>query len=287
MASSTEAPKRQAEREQRVVECRPSSTSPRFITLDPLTRSLTAMAAPAQRNMLAALRSSTRTPSPRLARPFSSSLAASSHVGSNPIPLPPAVSFEAPPQLADLSTHSTTRPANARVRGPKGELLVPIHPFVRLSSTPAPSSSGSAASPAAGTLTVSIDDAKVKHQRAIWGLTRALLANAVKGVSEGYTLPLRLVGVGYRAAVEDVPNPLPGQSRQRLNLKLGYSHPVLIDLPLDISAATPAPTSILLTGIDKQRVGQLAAKIRKWRVPEPYNVSYPLPLPGSTRARTR
>ncbi|KAK4330444.1 54S ribosomal protein L6, mitochondrial [Rhodotorula toruloides] len=229
------------------------------------------MAAPAQRNMLTALRSSTRTPSPRLARPFSSSFAASSHVGSNPIPLPPAVSFEAPPQLADLSTHSNSRPANARVRGPKGELLVPIHPFVRLSSTPAPSSSGSAASPAAGTLTVSIDDAKVKHQRAIWGLTRALLANAVKGVSEGYTLPLRLVGVGYRAAVEDVPNPLPGQSRQRLNLKLGYSHPVLIDLPLDISAATPAPTSILLTGIDKQRVGQLAAKIRKWRVPEPYN----------------
>ncbi|BGP27493.1 60S ribosomal protein [Rhodotorula toruloides] len=220
--------------------------------------------------MLATLRSSIRTPSPRFARPFSSSVFASSHVGSNPIPLPPSVSFEAPPTPTNVSTHSASNPLSARVRGPKGELLVPIHPFVRLSST-TPAVSSASAAPSASTLTVSVDDAKVKHQRAIWGLTRALLANAVKGVSEGYTLPLRLVGVGYRAAVEDVPNAASGGPRQRLNLKLGYSHPVLIDLPLDISATTPAPTSILLTGIDKQRVGQLAAKIRKWRVPEPYN----------------
>lgn len=241
------------------------------------------MTAPAQRTVLAALRSTTRAPSPRLARPFSASLAASSHVGSNPIPLPSSVSFEAPPLHTDPSSSSGPHPPSARVRGPKGELLVPIHPFVRLTSTAATPSSDSAAS-TASTLTVDIEDAKVKHQRAIWGLTRSLLANAVKGVSEGYTLPLRLVGVGYRATVEDLPTPSPGGPRQRLNLKLGYSHPVLIDLPLDISAATPAPTSILLTGIDKQRVGQLAAKIRKWRVPEPYNVSFlSFHPPGRTR----
>lgn len=113
----------------------------------------------------------------------------------------------------------------------------------------------------------------MKHQRAIWGLTRSLLANAVEGVSTGYTLSLRLVGVGYRATLEEIPSAsaqLPPS--QRLNLKLGFAHPVLIDLPADVVASTPSTTNIVLAGIDKQRLGEVAARIRRWRQPEPYNV---------------
>ncbi|KPV71859.1 uncharacterized protein RHOBADRAFT_47310, partial [Rhodotorula graminis WP1] len=185
-----------------------------------------------------------------------------SHVGSAPISLPPSVDLIRP-----------SRPsAPARVRGPKGELAVDIAPFVRLDLVrePAASAAADAADPASTTLVrVAVDDPAVKHQRAVWGLTRSLVHNAVVGVSVGYTLPLRLVGVGYRAAVEPAPQLGPG--RMRLNLKLGFAHPVLVDLPPDVVASTPAPTSILLAGIDKQRLGQVAARIRSWRVPEPYN----------------
>ncbi|TNY19053.1 putative ribosomal protein L6 [Rhodotorula diobovata] len=206
--------------------------------------------------------------SPRLchlARPLSTAAPARSHVGSAPIPLPSSVSFVPPPRPSSL----------ARVRGPKGELAVDIASFVRLdvAPAPAPDSSSSSSPVARNLLRVAVDDSAVKHQRAVWGLTRSLLANAVVGVSDGYTLPLRLVGVGYRATVEDVPAARPDGSppAQRLNLKLGFAHPVLIDLPGDVRATTPSPNSILLAGIDKQRVGQVAARIRSWRVPEPYN----------------
>ncbi|GAA5915478.1 hypothetical protein JCM8208_000728 [Rhodotorula glutinis] len=193
----------------------------------------------------------------RTAHPLSTSARTRSHVGSAPIPLPSSVDFIAP-----------ERPSHpARVRGPKGELAVDIHPFVRLDlDRVAPAADGE---PASHLVRVAVDDPAVKHQRAVWGLTRSLVHNAVVGVSEGYTLPLRLVGVGYRAAVE--PAPHLGPARERLNLKLGFAHPVLVDLPPDVAASTPAPTSILLAGIDKQRLGQVAARIRSWRVPEPYN----------------
>ncbi|GAA5822964.1 hypothetical protein JCM3770_002481 [Rhodotorula araucariae] len=193
-------------------------------------------------------------------RTFVAAPPARSHVGSAPIPLPASVSFVPPLPAAS----PTAPPTPARVRGPKGELVVDIHPFVRLEHAPAAPAS------ALAHLSVSVDDAAIKHQRAVWGLTRSLLANAVVGVSEGYTLPLRLVGVGYRAAVEDLPAS-PAGPAQRLNLKLGFAHPVLVDLPGDVHATTPSSNSILLSGIDKQRLGQVAARIRSWRVPEPYN----------------
>jgi large subunit ribosomal protein L6 len=82
----------------------------------------------------------------------------------------------------------------------------------------------------------------------------------VSGVSEGYSKRLDIIGVGYRAAVKD----------GNLEMQLGYSHPVLIEAPAGISFECPQPTQIIVSGIDKQKVGQVAADIRKWRKPEPY-----------------
>lgn len=96
--------------------------------------------------------------------------------------------------------------------------------------------------------------------RAMWGLSRALIANMVKGVTDGFTVKLEITGVGYRAAVQG----------KVLQLNLGYSHPVNFDIPAGIEIKTPKPTEIEITGADKQLVGQVAANIREWRKPEPY-----------------
>lgn len=140
---------------------------------------------------------------------------------------------------------------------------------------------------------MSVHDSEEKSQRSLWGLTRSLINNAIKGVSEGYSVELRLVGVGYRGAVEPIPKVfldlqsqmpraarpakpgappyvLPPLPTERLNIKLGYAHPVLIDIPAGITVTTPAPTKIVLSGTDKQKLGLFAAKIRRWRKPEPY-----------------
>ncbi|RDZ27664.1 50S ribosomal protein L6 [Lysobacter silvisoli] len=92
------------------------------------------------------------------------------------------------------------------------------------------------------------------------GTLRAILANMVKGVSEGFERKLELVGVGYRASMQG----------QDLNLALGFSHPVLFKAPEGITIATPTQTEIVVQGADKQRVGEVAAKIRGFRPPEPY-----------------
>jgi large subunit ribosomal protein L6 len=92
------------------------------------------------------------------------------------------------------------------------------------------------------------------------GTTRAILANMFTGVSEGFTRKLELVGVGYRAAMQG----------KDLNLSLGYSHPVVFQVPAGITVATPTQTEILVSGADKQQVGEVAAKIRAYRKPEPY-----------------
>ncbi|BGP19927.1 hypothetical protein JCM10213_002285 [Rhodosporidiobolus nylandii] len=224
--------------------------------------------------LLALVASSSRSARPHIpqgaARALSSTAPSHSHVGTAPIPLPSAVTFVPPP------SSSPAAPSRALVKGPKGELQVDIAPFVRLAvaTSPATLAAGGASEPPSSHLTVAVADSSLKHQRAVWGLTRSLLANAVVGVSEGYSLPLRLVGVGYRAAVEDGPaasSPGASSSPQRLNLKLGFAHPVYVDLPADVKATTPTPTSIVLHGIDKQRLGEVAARIRSWRIPEPYN----------------
>ena len=100
-----------------------------------------------------------------------------------------------------------------------------------------------------------------RQNRALHGLTRSLVANMVTGVTSGYAKDLEIVGVGYRATSKG-PN--------QLELALGFSHPVVVDAPDGISFEVPAPTRITVRGIDKEKVGQVAADIRKIRKPEPY-----------------
>ena len=99
-----------------------------------------------------------------------------------------------------------------------------------------------------------------RFSSAMSGTTRALLANMVRGVSEGYERKLELVGVGYRAQAQG----------NKLNLTLGFSHPVEYAIPEGIQIETPSQTEVVVRGIDKQRVGQVAAEIRRYRPPEPY-----------------
>ena len=96
--------------------------------------------------------------------------------------------------------------------------------------------------------------------RAMWGMSRTLVANLVAGVTEGFTKKLDITGVGYRAAVQG----------SNLQLQLGYSHDVSYPIPKGIQVVCPKPTEIVVTGIDKQKVGQVAAEIRRFRPPEPY-----------------
>jgi len=100
-----------------------------------------------------------------------------------------------------------------------------------------------------------------RENRSLHGLTRTLVANMVTGVSQGFTRDLEIVGVGYRAVA---------QGPTKLELQLGFSHPVVIDAPDGITFEVPAPTRITVQGFDKQLVGQVAADIRKIRKPEPY-----------------
>ena len=99
-----------------------------------------------------------------------------------------------------------------------------------------------------------------QHSRAMSGTVRALVANMVQGVSQGFTRKLTLVGVGYKAAAQGAV----------LNLELGYSHPINHKMPAGVTVQTPTPTEVILTGVDKQVIGQIAAQIRAYRAPEPY-----------------
>lgn len=111
-----------------------------------------------------------------------------------------------------------------------------------------------------GRVTVAPRDKEEKRARAMWGMSRSLVQNLVKGVSEGYTRKLEISGVGYRAAVEG----------RILNLQLGYSHDIKFAIPEDVKIVCDSPTAITISGADKQRVGQIAAEIRAFRKPEPY-----------------
>jgi large subunit ribosomal protein L6 len=99
-----------------------------------------------------------------------------------------------------------------------------------------------------------------KRARAMWGMSRSQVANLIEGVTKGYERKLDITGVGYKAAV----------AGKVLKLSLGYSHDIDYEIPAGIAIATPRPTEIIVTGIDKQKVGQTAAEIREFRGPEPY-----------------
>ena len=132
------------------------------------------------------------------------------------------------------------------VTGPKGTLTQTVHPAVHVEVDD-------------GTVTVTRSNDE-PDTRALHGLTRALVANMVHGVSEGWERRLEIVGVGYRAT----------QQGADIQLQVGYSHPVTVPAPEGITITVPAPTQIVVSGVDKQQVGQVAADIRAIRRPEPY-----------------
>jgi large subunit ribosomal protein L6 len=132
------------------------------------------------------------------------------------------------------------------VQGPKGKLTTPVPPGISFSL--------------AGPELTCLRSNDERRQRAFYGLARALAQNAVKGVTEGFTKDLDIVGVGYRAAVEG----------SKVVFALGYSHPVEYPIPEGIKIAVEKLTHIQVSGIDRQKVGQVAAEIRKLRKPDPY-----------------
>jgi large subunit ribosomal protein L6 len=132
------------------------------------------------------------------------------------------------------------------VKGPKGELSTQIHPNMKITVEN-------------NELTVARPDDQAEH-RAAHGLTRTLISNMVQGVTEGFTRKLEIVGVGFRAEMRG----------KMLQLNLGYSHPIMFVPPAEVQIAAATPTTVAITGIDKQLVGQIAAKIRSFRPPEPY-----------------
>jgi large subunit ribosomal protein L6 len=101
---------------------------------------------------------------------------------------------------------------------------------------------------------------ETKRARSMWGTSRTLVSNLVTGVTKGFERKLEITGVGYRAAVQG----------KNLQIALGYSHDVVYPIPAGIAIATPKPTEVVITGIDRQKVGQVAAEIRGFRPPEPY-----------------
>jgi len=133
-----------------------------------------------------------------------------------------------------------------KMKGPKGELTQTFHPDVSVKRED-------------GTIVVSRKDDE-KATRALHGLTRSLLANMVTGVTAGYARDLEISGTGFRAIVQG----------KKLQLNLGFSHPIEINPPAGITFAAETPQKLKISGIDKQAVGEMAAKIRGLRVPDPY-----------------
>ena len=156
-----------------------------------------------------------------------------SRVAKNPVTVPAGVEVK-------FGTESLT------VKGKNGELALPLSNDVKIELND-------------GQLTfAAVNDSK--HSVAMSGTVRAIVANMVKGVAEGFEKKLQLIGVGYRAQAQG----------KTLNLSLGFSHPVVYEMPEGITVQTPSQTEIVLTGADKQVVGQVAAEIRAFRPPEPY-----------------
>ena len=156
-----------------------------------------------------------------------------SRIGKLPIPIPKDVKVDLKDDLLTIN-------------GPKGELKRNIHPKVNVNTDDKQ-------------IIVSVNDDTIES-KSFHGLFRALIANMVTGVSQGFEKKLELIGVGYRAQAQG----------NTLNLTLGFSHPVNYPVPEGITVETPSQTEILVKGIDKQKVGQVSAEIRAYRPPEPY-----------------
>ncbi len=156
-----------------------------------------------------------------------------SRIGKRPVSLPAGVTASTEGQILS-------------VKGPKGTLQLSMRDEIAYDI----GDDGIVVKPANET----------KQARAFWGMQRTLVQNLVTGVSEGFTKVLEISGVGYRAAAQG----------KNLRLQLGYSHDVNFPVPDGVEVKTPDPNTVEISGIDKQKVGQVAAEIRRWRKPEPY-----------------
>ena len=156
-----------------------------------------------------------------------------SRIGKRPVSIPSGVSVE----IAN---------GTLSVKGPKGTLTLSLRDEIAYKVED-------------GSISV-MPANDTKQARAFWGMQRTLVSNLVTGVTEGYTKVLEITGVGYRANAQG----------KNLKLQLGYSHDVDFAIPEGIEIKTPDNTTVEITGIDKQKVGQVAAEIRRWRKPEPY-----------------
>ena len=156
-----------------------------------------------------------------------------SRIGKKPVPVPAGVT-------------ASTDGGLLSVKGPKGTLTLPM----------------------AQEVTYAVEDGQIsvapandsKRSRSFWGMQRSLVENLVTGVTQGFTKTLEITGVGYRAAAQG----------KNLRLQLGYSHDVNLPVPDGLEVKTPDQTTVEISGIDRQKVGQFAAEIRRWRKPEPY-----------------
>jgi large subunit ribosomal protein L6 len=156
-----------------------------------------------------------------------------SRIGKKPVPVPSGVTASVEGQTV-------------KMKGPKGALqyVVPDEIIVKMENG-----------------AIKVDPRhETKRARAMWGTSRTLVSNLVTGVTKGFETKLEITGVGYRAAVQG----------KNLQVQLGFSHDVVYPIPDGIAIVAPKPTEIVVSGIDKQRVGQVAAEIRGFRPPEPY-----------------
>jgi large subunit ribosomal protein L6 len=156
-----------------------------------------------------------------------------SRIGKKPISVPSGIT-------ADVEGQTV------KVKGPKGALQVVLHDDVTVKLE--------------GGLIKVDPRAETKRARSQWGTSRTLIANLITGVSKGFEQRLEINGVGYRASVQG----------KNLQIALGYSHDIIFPIPEGITIATPRPVEIVITGSDRQKVGQVAAVIREYRPPEPY-----------------
>ncbi len=156
-----------------------------------------------------------------------------SRIGKQPVAIPSGVS-------------ATVDGQNVTVKGPKGELSAVLVEEVIAQLDD-------------GEIKVTPRD-ETKRARAMWGMSRTIVSNLIDGVNEGFTKTLEINGVGYRAQAQG----------NNLQLNLGFSHDVVYSVPEGVDVKTPKPTEIVISGIDKQKVGQVAAEIRSYRPPEPY-----------------
>lgn len=151
-----------------------------------------------------------------------------------------------PIKINDKVTVDIADDNTVTIKGPKGEISKKFAAQMKIAVEE-------------GSIVVNRPDDQ-KSNRALHGLTRALLANMITGVVDGFSKKLEIIGVGYKAEMKG----------KKLLLNLGYAHPIILGVPQDITISTPAPTEIVVQGIDKELVGMVAAKIRSFRKPEPY-----------------